>query len=142
MVLCLLSATAVPDLDPAAMESPLPRMLEQEGERVTVRARWWTIGPVFTTGTGGVLLSVATLHGPERGPTGDRAVVPALGWHASTAMLMVGVLVLLGLEWGHVQHGRFRNAGPASPPRWLHDERARSSAYSADQPAEDHVRDV
>ena len=69
---------------------------------------WLVIGAIVTLGLVSIVLSIATLNG-FRSAGGDLLVSPAMANGMNLALLL-GSIVILGLEFAHVRHLRQRRA--------------------------------
>jgi hypothetical protein len=70
---------------------------------------WLAIGAVATLGLASIILSIATLNGFRSSGGGDLLVSPAMANEMNLALL-VGAIVILGLEFAHVRRLRRRHA--------------------------------
>ena len=70
---------------------------------------WLAIGAIATLGFVSIVLSVATLGGFSSSNGGDLLVSPAMA-NGMNVALLVGAIVILGLEFAHVRHLRRQHA--------------------------------
>jgi hypothetical protein len=68
---------------------------------------WLAVSAIAVTGIIGVILMIVTLSGIESSGSGDLMVSPAMASGINLAVL-VGTIVILGLEFMHVRRLRHR----------------------------------
>ena len=68
---------------------------------------WLAVGAIAVTGLIGVILMIVTLSGMQSSGSGDLMVSPAMASGINLAVL-VGTIVILGLEFMHVRRLRRR----------------------------------
>jgi hypothetical protein len=69
---------------------------------------WLAIGAIATLGLVSIILSLATLNGFRSSGGGDLLVSPAMA-NGMNLALLVGAIVILGLEFAHVRRLRRRH---------------------------------